>query len=336
MQAIADAAKSISYGQPHLILAGGVECLSNTPITYSKKAQKFLIKLSKTKTLGQKLSLLREFSWTDWLPRQPELAEPLTGYTMGQHAEMMAKINGITREEQDQFAYHSHQQASRAQKKGILAEEIVAVWPAPRHKDCVELDNLIREDTSVESLRKLKPAFDRKTGSITAGSSSALTDGAAITLIGDEDRARSLGLKPKALIKDVCFVGVQPFPQLLIGPAIAIPLLLRRQGLTLNDIDRFEVHEAFAAQVLSCLKMLDSKEFAEKHLGTSKPCGIIPPEKLNVNGGAIAIGHPFGATGARLATSLANELIRSDTRLGLIAICAAGGVAGAMLLERID
>lgn len=334
MQSIADAAKSIAFGQPHIILAGGVECLSNTPITYSKRAQKFLIRLSKAKSLGQRMQIIRDFSWADWIPKQPELAEPLTGYTMGQHAEMMAKINGISREEQDQFAFNSHQKAFAAQQKAYLAEEIVPLWPAPKHKEGIDIDNLIRGDTNLQSLAQLKPAFDRKNGSITAGSSSALTDGAAVTLIADEERAKSLGLKPKAWIRDFCFVGVQSNPQLLIGPAIAIPMLLRRNQLKIEDIDRFEIHEAFAAQVLSCLKSMKDREFMKKHLGLDQAFGEIPMERLNVNGGAIAIGHPFGATGARLATSLANELQRSQKRYGLMAICAAGGIAGAMLIER--
>jgi acetyl-CoA acyltransferase len=254
---------------------------------------------------------------------------------MGQHAEMMAKINQISREAQDEFALRSHKNAARALEKGYLNDEIVPLWPSPKYVDCVGEDNLIRKDTDLASLAKLKPAFDRKYGTITAGNASPLTDGAAVCLIADEQRAKDLGLKPKTIIKDYLFLGVTPSPQLLIGPALAIPLLLKRNKLKLEDIDRFEIHEAFAAQVLSCLKMMDTASFLEEHLGESKALGRVPEDKLNVNGGAIAIGHPFGATGARLVMSLSNELIRSDKQLGVIAVCAAGGMSGAMLIERI-
>jgi acetyl-CoA acyltransferase len=335
LQTIADAAKTIAFGHANLIVAGGVECLSDVPIVYSKKARKFLVKFSKTKTASQRFSMLKEFSAKAWLPTPPGLTETLTGFTMGEHAEMMAKIWGISREAQDKFAEASHHKASAAQKDGRLAQEIVPVWPGPKHVECIDQDNIIRADTNFDSLSKLRPAFDKKFGTITAGNASALTDGAAAALICDEARAKSLGLVPKALIRDFIFVGVQPHPQLLIGPALAIPMLLNRNGLSLDQIDRFEIHEAFAAQVLCCLAAMESKEFNEKNFGSSKPFGSIPAEKLNVNGGAIAVGHPFGATGARLVTSLSNELHRSKTKLGVIAICAAGGMSGAMLIEAI-
>ncbi len=334
LQTIADAAKSIAFGSATMIAAGGVECLSDVPIVYSKEARRFLLKLNKAKSPATKLNLLREFSAKDWLPKPPSISEPLTGLTMGEHAEIMAKLNEISRQSQDQFAMDSHYKAAKAQESGKLAEEIVPIWPSPRFDVCVEADNIIRKDTTLESLGSLKPAFDKKYGSLTAGNSSPLTDGAAICMIADEARAKALGFKPKVLIKDVVFVGVNPYEQLLIGPAIAIPLLLQRNQLNVTDIDRFEIHEAFAAQVLSCIKSMESSEFMEKHLG-AKAIPNFPIDRVNVNGGALAIGHPFGATGARLVTSLANELIRSDKNLGVIAICAAGAMAGAMLIERI-
>ncbi len=334
MHTIADASKAIAFGHPQLVLAGGVECLSDVPIVYSKAARKFLLKLSKAKSPAAKLSMLSEFSPKAWIPQPPGLSEPLTGFTMGEHAEMMAKINEISRKDQDQFAMESHHKAHAAQEAGKFNEEVIPVWPAPKFKEAVAKDNMVRGDTSIAALEKIKPAFDRKYGLITAGNASPLTDGASVSLIGDEQRALDLGLKPKARIKDFCFVGVQPYPQLLIGPAIAIPYLLKRNNLAIKDVDYFEMHEAFAAQVLSCLRMMENAEFCEKHLGLSQAFGAIPRDKLNVNGGAIAIGHPFGATGSRLVTTLANELIRSNKSLGVIAICAAGGIAGAMLIER--
>lgn len=334
LQAIADAAKTIKFGHPNIVLAGGVECLSNVPIVYSKKAQKFLLQLSKAKSSAEKLNLLKSFSAKAWLPQPPNLTEPLTGLTMGQSAEVMARINQISREEQDNFALASHKKAAAARESGKFQDELTPVWSGEKFEKFIEQDNLIRPDTDLESLSKLRPAFDRQYGSLTAGNSSALTDGAAVSMIADEARAKALGLKPKLYIKDFFFAGIDAFQQLLIGPAIAIPKLLKRNRLTIEDIDLFEIHEAFAAQVLSCLKSMSSKEFCEQYLGMSKAFGEIPENKINVNGGAIAIGHPFGATGSRLVTTIANEMIRSDKQLGVIAICAAGGMAGAMLVER--
>lgn len=334
LQTIADAARTIAYGHPQMILAGGVEVLSDVPIVYSKSARKFLIKLSKAKSPTAKLSILSKFSAKAWLPKPPSISEPLTGLTMGEHAEIMAKLNEISRRDQDLLAVRSHMKAAAAQESGFLEQEIVPIWPGPKFSDCVEKDNIIRRDSTAEALAALRPAFDKRYGSITAANSSALTDGAAFSLIADEQRALALGLKPKARIKDFAFVGVNPYEQLLIGPAIAIPLLLRRNKLTLADIDRFEIHEAFAAQVISCIRAMNSKDFCDRYFG-SKPFGEVPEDKLNVNGGAIAIGHPFGATGSRLVNSLSNELIRSNKTLGIIGICAAGGMAGAMLIERV-
>lgn len=334
MQTIADAARSIIAGHSQLILSGGVECLSDVPIVYSKEARRFLVKLNKAKTAAARLMLLKDFSASAWLPKPPSVSEPLTGLTMGEHSEIMAKKNSITREEQDAFAVASHKKAFLAQESGVFRDEIVPVWAPPSFKACVDKDNLIRGDTTLEALAKLRPAFDRKYGTLTAGNSSALTDGAAACLIADAGFAKSIGLSPKAIIRDVLFVGVNPHDQLLIGPALAIPLLLKRNNLTIKDIDLFEIHEAFAAQVLSCIKSMDSKAFCESYLGDSKPFGLIPDEKLNVHGGALAIGHPFGATGARLATTLTYSLRRLDKTLGVISICAQGGMAGAMLIER--
>lgn len=335
LQTVADAARIIQCGQGRMILAGGVECLSDVPIVYSKEARKFLLKLNKAKSPAAKLQLLTQFSAGAWVPKPPAIAEPLTGLTMGDSAEIMAKKNRVTRLEQDQLALRSHKRAAQAQEAGAFKDEIVPIWAPPKYGEAVLADNLIRGDSTMEALEKLRPAFDKKYGTITAGNASPLTDGAAVTLIADEAYAKSAGLKPRAYIRDMIFLGVDPFDQLLIGPAIAIPLLLKRNKLTIEQIDLFEIHEAFAAQVLSCLKSMESAEFCEKYFGWSKAFGSIPEEKLNVNGGAIAIGHPFGATGARLVTTLTNELHRRGKNLGVIAICAAGGMAGAMLIEKI-
>jgi acetyl-CoA acyltransferase len=336
LAAISHLALAIKSGEAKVALAGGVECLSDPPLFYSKNARKFLSSLSRAKSFDGRLALLKKFSVRDWIPRPPSIAEPLTGLTMGQHAEIMAKLNKISRKRQDEFAVSSHLKAAAARRSKKFEQEIAPVWTLPKFENCVLQDDLIREETSLEKMAELKPAFDKQSGTITAASSSPLTDGAAVVLMADEARALELGLKPKAKILDTCFVGVNPFEQLLIGPAISIPLLLQRNGLTLEQIDLFEIHEAFAAQLLSCLDSMESAEFNNKYFGHNKPFGTIPLEKLNVNGGAIAIGHPFGATGARLVMTLANELCRSGKRYGVIAICAAGGMAGSMLIERYN
>ena len=335
LQAIADAARTIKFGTPSLTIAGGVECLSDVPIVYSKEARKMMLQLSKAKTSAKKISAVKSFSAKHWLPKPPALSEPLTGLTMGQHAELMAQKNSISREDQDSFAASSHSKAAKAQQQGILAEEIIPIWPSTNYDKCIKEDNIIRHDTNTESLNKLRPVFDRQYGTLTAGNSSPLTDGASVTLVGDEQRVKDLGMKPRAEIVDYDCVAIDPKDQLLIGPAITIPRLLNRNTLSIEDIDRYEIHEAFAAQVLSCIRSMESDKFSEKYFGYSKAFGSIPFDRLNVNGGAIAIGHPFGATGSRLVNSMVNELERSDCSLGLIAICAAGGMAASMLIRRI-
>lgn len=333
LHTIADAARDIKSGHPSSFIACGVECLSDVPIAYSRQARQFLLSMNKAKSSSDRLNLIKKFSAKDWVPRPPALAEPLTGLTMGESAEIMAKLNGISREDQDKFAVDSHRKAWLAQENGHFDEEIIPMWPSPSF-EYIGKDNIVRSDTSIDKMAKLKPAFDKSWGSLTAGNSSPLTDGAAASLIMDEKIALDMGLKPKTKILDFIFVGVDPKEQLLIGPAVAIPLILKRNNMNLSDVDLFEIHEAFAAQVLSCTKAINSKDFCERYFGDSKAFGEIPTEKLNVNGGAIAIGHPFGATGSRLVTTLSNELIRRDKNIGLIGICAAGGMSGAMLIER--
>jgi acetyl-CoA acyltransferase len=335
LETIGNAVKNVMTGHARMILAGGVDVLSDVPITYTKDARKSLLRLNKAKTTGEKASAMGSFIPKALAPKAPGITEPLTGMTMGEHAEVMAKLNGISRRDQDAFSVLSHQRAAAAQESGIFRKEIIPVWPSPGFTSCIDKDNIIRPDSSMESLGQLRPAFDRKYGTITAGNASSLTDGAAAVIIADEAHAKSLGLKPKAKIRDVVFVGVNPYEQLLIGPALTIPMILMRNKLGITDIDLFEIHEAFAAQVLSCLRSMESADFCSRHLGLSSAFGAIPEDKINVNGGAIAIGHPFGATGARLVLSMTNELEKRSAKFGVIAICAAGGMSGAMLIERI-
>ncbi|MFQ5609864.1 MAG: acetyl-CoA C-acyltransferase [Woeseiaceae bacterium] len=249
------------------------------------------------------------------------IAEPSTGLTMGEHTEITVKGWGIAREEQDEIAYRSHVNAHAATEDGRLKAEITPLNGYNR-------DLLIRPDTSLEALAKLSPVFDPSpAGTLTAGNSSPLTDGAAATVLMAEDRARELGMEPLAFIKDFINVGIDPKDGLLMGPGVAVPRLLGRNGLTLDDIDLIEMHEAFAGQVASNLKAWER--------GWKEPAiGAVDRDKLNSLGSSIAVGHPFAATGARIATTLANEMARRDARLGLISICGAGATAVAMLLER--
>jgi acetyl-CoA acyltransferase len=253
---------------------------------------------------------------------------------MGESAEKMARENGITREEQDWIAFQSHQRLAAAMDAGKLQPEMSAVRAAPAYDARLEADNLLRRDTTPEALATLKPVFDKKYGTVTAGNSSPLTDGAAAVLLMAEDRARAEGYEPLAFIKGWATTAVDPAGQLLMGPAFAIPKVLERTGLDLADMDLIEMHEAFAAQVASNIQALESDEFAREKLGRSRAVGKVDREKLNVNGGSIAVGHPFGATGARLTTTLAHEMVRRDGRYGLVSICAQGGMGFAMVLER--
>jgi len=265
------------------------------------------------------------------LPRQPRVAERTTGEVMGESAERMAQRNEISRQAQDEFALRSHKRAARAIATGRFDDETTKVQTP---KGFVHVDSLVRADTSLEKLGKLKPVF-AKNGTITAGSSSALTDGAAAVVLMRESKARALGYAPLAAFRSWSYVAVDPADQLLLGPAIAVPKALDKAGLSLADMDIVDMHEAFAAQVLSVLKMLGSRAFARERLGRDEAVGDIDPDKLNVYGGSIAIGHPFAATGARIVTTLANELHRTDKRHALIGICAAGGLGAAAVLEKV-
>lgn len=324
-QAITYAADQITLGHADVILAGGVESLSDIPILHSKRMSQILVEASKAKSLGQRLAAFGKIRPRDLIPVSPAIAEPSTGESMGQSAEKMAKENGITREAQDRLALLSHQRAAAATQSGRLAQEI-APWFGGRNMDeVVTTDNLIRGDTSLEALAKLKPVFDRRYGSVTAGNASSLTDGAAVVLMMEEQKARALGYRPLAVIRSYAVAAVDPGWQLLMGPAYAVPKALDRAGITWKELGLVEIHEAFASQVLSNAEAWGSKAWAEK-LGRPAPVGEVDWNRTNVFGGSIAIGHPFGATGARVATTLANEMVKRDVQFGLISICAHGGI----------
>jgi acetyl-CoA acyltransferase len=253
---------------------------------------------------------------------------------MGESAERMAKENGITREEQDRWALRSHRLAAQGTADGRLMAEIVPTFIPPSYEDVIAEDNGIRSDTTAEKLAALKPVFDRRYGTVTAGNASPLTDGASAVLLMSEERARELGYEPMGYIRSWEYSALAPTDQLLQGPAYAAPVALERAGITMKDIELWEIHEAFAAQVLSNLQAMDSDEFARTKLNRDRKTGIIDEDRINVMGGSIAIGHPFGATGARLTTTLLNEMKRRDASLGLITVCAAGAIGFAMVVER--
>jgi acetyl-CoA acyltransferase len=336
LQAITAAASAIERGDNDVIIAGGSDSTSNASITLPSKVVHAIAPLA----LGGKASpadylgvLSQLMPISEILPRQPKIAERSTGEVMGESAERMATRNEISRKSQDEFAVRSHHRAAAAIAAGRFDDEIVPVQtPAGKW---VHADGLVRADTSVEKLSKLRPVFARD-GTLTAGNSSALTDGASAVLLMSEEKAKSLGLKPLAAVTSWSYVGVDPADQLLMGPALAMPKALARAGLKLADVDVIDMHEAFAAQVLSVLKMLASAPFAHARLGMETAFGEIDPEKLNVHGGSLALGHPFGATGARMVTTMANELARTGKRAALLGLCAAGGLGAAAVLERVD
>jgi acetyl-CoA acyltransferase len=332
-QAITDAADQIALGHLDVAIAGGSESLSNIPILHAQGFADALVLASKARTFPARLKALSRIRPKDLIPVTPAIAEPSTGETMGQSAEKMAKLNAIAREEQDHFALRSHRLAAAGTADGRLTAEIMPVYVPPRFESVLTSDNGIREDTSYEQLAALKPVFDRKYGSVTAGNSSPLTDGGACVLLMNEEKARALGYPPLGIIRSYAYAALDPGEQLLQAPVLAAPVALKRAGLTLKDMDLIEMHEAFAAQVLSNLKGFESKWWAER-AGFSQPVGEVDRAKLNVMGGSIAIGHPFGATGARITTTLLNELRRRGGQFGLMTVCAAGGMGFAMVVER--
>lgn len=333
-QAIADGVNLIERGYAHVVVAGGAESLSHIPITVSDRLAKALVAASKAKTVRQRVAALKGIRPKDLVPVQPQIAEPTTGETMGQAAERMAKENGISREAQDEWAFRSHRLAHAGTVDGRLASEIVPVYVPPRYDEVVTSDNGVREDTSLEVLSGLRPVFDRRHGSVTAGNASPLTDGASAVLLVSEEWVKAHGIEPLGWVRSYAFTALDPGLQLLQGPAYAAPLALERARVTMKDIDLMEMHEAFAAQVLSNLQALASDTFAREELGRASAVGHPDPDRINVMGGSIAIGHPFGATGGRITTTLLNEMQRREVELGLITVCAAGGMGFAMVVER--
>ncbi|MEF1254036.1 acetyl-CoA C-acyltransferase FadI [Vibrio sp. M260112] len=331
-QSAVNVAESIMAGTIDVGIAGGADSSSVLPIGVSKKLATNLLALSKTKTLSQKLNILKTLSLKDLMPVPPAVAEYSTGLSMGQTAEQMAKSHGITRQAQDELAHRSHTLAAQAWNEGKIAGEVMTAFPEP-YKKWIAKDNNIREDSTIEGYAKLRPAFDRQYGSVTAANSTPLTDGAAAIMLMREGKAKELGLDIMGYIRSYAFSAIGVESDMLMGPSYATPMALDRAGIQLSDLTLIDMHEAFAAQALSNVKMFASDKFAQQKLGRSKAIGEIDMDKFNVLGGSIAYGHPFAATGARMITQTLRELQRRGGGLALNTACAAGGLGAAMVLE---
>ncbi|MFB1076230.1 acetyl-CoA C-acyltransferase FadI [Photobacterium damselae] len=331
-QAVANVTESILSGSIEIGIAGGADSSSVLPISVSKKMAATLLALSKAKTMGQRAKLFSQLSLKDLMPVPPAVAEYSTGLSMGQTAEQMAKTHQITRQEQDALAHRSHTLAAQAWHDGLIRDEVMTAFPEP-YRAWIDKDNNIREDSSLESYAKLRPAFDRKYGSVTAANATPLTDGAAAVLLMSEGRAKALGLTPLGYIRSYAFAAIGVEKDMLMGPSYATPLALDRAGISLSDLTLIDMHEAFAAQTLANVKMFGSAQFARDKLGRDHAIGEIDMDKFNVLGGSIAYGHPFAATGARMITQTLRELQRRGGGLALNTACAAGGLGAAMILE---
>jgi acetyl-CoA acyltransferase len=333
IQAFTDAANAIALGNSEVAIAGGTESMSDVPIFASRPLAQALAKASRAKSFGQKAMQFGKLKAKDLIPVPPAIAEYSTGLTMGESAEKMAKENGISRAEQDQIALASHQNAAKAWAEGRFSEQVMHVLVPPSYEQAVDKDNIVRADANLESLSGLKPVFDRKYGTITAGNASPLTDGAAALLLMSEEKAKALGIQPLGFLRSYAYAATDPADQLLQGPAYAAPIALERAGMKLSDLDLVEMHEAFAAQVASNLQAFASPQFAKK-AGFAAPLGEVDRSILNVTGGSIAIGHPFAATGARVVTQALHELARRNKNTAMCTVCAAGGLGAVVVLER--
>jgi len=321
-QAVSSAHDQIALGNANIIIAGGAEALSDIPILASRRLADILVEASKARSLGARVRTFAKIRPRDLVPVAPAIAEPSTGESMGQSAEKMAKENHISREDQDRWALRSHTLAAKGTADGRLTAEIVPWLSSKPGAPVLQQDNGIRTDTSLEQMAKLKPVFDRRYGSVTAANSSPLTDGASAVLLMSSEAAQALGYEPLSYIRSYAVAAVDPGWQLLQAPIFAVPQALDRAGIGWRDLGVIEVHEAFAAQVLSNIQGWAAKGWE------------INEDLINVMGGSIAIGHPFGATGGRIVTTLANEMARRDAQFGLLSICAQGGMGFAMVLER--
>ena len=337
LESIATGFDKIKAGMADVVIAGGTESMSQIPLVFQQSFTDIFSEFVFAKTIQKRLSALSKIKLKYLKPRialMEGLTDPFCGLNMGQTAEVLAKEFHISRKEQDEFALQSHQRAIEAQKSGRLAEEMTPVFVPPEHKIIVEKDVGPRENQTLEALAKLRPFFDRKYGTVTAGNACSITDGAAMVMLMTRSKAQELGIKPLVTIRSYGFCGLDP-ERMGLGPVYSTALALKRTNLSLKDIGLIELNEAFAAQVLACKKAFEDNQFCRSNLGLKESIGTLDLEKLNVNGGAIALGHPVGATGSRLVLTLMTEMLkRSDVRFGLATLCIGGGQGGAMILER--
>lgn len=333
-RAIADGCLEIMTGRSSIIIAGGIDHTSDSPIQFPRKMRKKLFKAQKLKTLGDNLKFLTSLRFSDFVPERPAVAEYSTDRVMGEDCDIMAARFEVSREAQDEFAVRSHQLAHKAYEDGHLKEEMVTVNVPPKFK-VVDRDNGVRGSSTIEKVARLRPAFDRKFGTLTAANSSFLTDGGSAVLLMSESKAKELGLTPKAEVVDFEFTGQSLEDELLLGPTYAVSELLKRNNMTFDDMDVVEFHEAFAGQILANIAALASDDFAKENLGRDKAVGQVPMDRFNLWGGSLSIGHPFGATGARILTTCANRLHHEGGTYGILAACAAGAHGHAMLIKKV-
>ena len=335
LESISTGFDKIKAGVADTVVAGGTENMSQAPLLFNQKFADIFGQFMTAKTTSKKLNALSKLKLKYLTPRisiVEALVDPFVGINMGQTAEILAKEFHISREQQDQYAMNSHLRAVAATKEGRLGEEITPVYLAPKYKEIVESDVGPRDGQNMAALQKLRPYFDRRTGTITVGNACPLTDGAAMVLLMKREKADALGYKPMARIRGYGYAGLEP-ERMGLGPVYSTPIALKRAGLTLKDMDLIELNEAFAAQVLACQKAMGSQSFAQEKLGLSEAVGELDLDKTNVNGGAIALGHPVGATGTRLVLTLMKEMKRRGSQFGLATLCIGGGQGGAMVLE---
>ena len=338
LEAVLLASEKVRAGTANVVACGGAESMSRIPMQLAAEANPFFVQLARARTLPARLRVIASAPWRRLVPRSAlldGLTDPVCGLNMGETAEKLAREFDISRDHQDAFALESHRRATQARQAGRLAAEIAPVFVPPAFERVVADDVGPRENQSREALAKLRPVFDRKDGTVTAGNSCQITDGAAALLVASEEWARACGATIRARIRGHATVGLSP-ARMGLGPAYAIPRALDQAGVSLRDIGRVEINEAFAAQVIACLEAMSSAQFCETELGRARAVGSIDPARLNPNGGAIALGHPIGATGARLVTTLMHELARSSETLGVASLCVGGGQGSAIVLERVN
>ncbi len=334
LQSFLSCVQAIQSGQAQVAIAAGAELLSDVPIRLSRPLRKRLIAAQKVRGPMGYFSLLAGLGLGDLAPERPAIAEFSTGEVMGENCERLSKRLGITRQAQDEYALLSHQRAAQATEQGLLARQIEPVY-LPPYKEPLGRDNGFRGDTTLEKLGKLRPAFDKRFGTVTAGNSSFLTDGAGAVLLASEEAAERLDLRPMAYVKSVAVAALDPLEELLLGPAITVPRALAAAGLELEQVEVIELHEAFAGQVLAVLKLLADQEWCRERLGREEALGEVDLDRLNGWGGSLSVGHPFGATGARLITTCCHRMAHAGARYGLTAACAAGALGIGAVLEAV-